>query len=94
MGLRGEPVAAEERDTGWQCYRARKDAPPPSGWSGEGGRERERESWQLLRWTLLSDYVEAAIERGGVTDGARGEKGKILSIHKQPTTNPTIKRIA
>ena len=30
-------------------------------------RDREGESWQLLRWTdgrtLLSDYVEAAIER-------------------------------
>ena len=28
-----------------------------------GVGERERESWQLLRWTLLSDYVEASIER-------------------------------
>ena len=32
------------------------------------GVGRERESWQLLRWTLLSDYVEASIERERQSD--------------------------
>ena len=76
-------------------------AAPPSVWGEEeGGRERKREEeresergrlrerWQLLRWTLLSDYVKAAIERGRVT-GTGGRKRWFC----RTTNRPTIKRI-
>ena len=58
-------------------------------------REGELATLEVDGRTLLSDYVEAAIEREevGVTDAPDGERGKSLSIHQQPSQPYKICRI-